>query len=260
MGFELVSGKCGSQPLKYENPTDNRWANASASKGDYFFNSYILKDDVSNGTTGSGTALCKYADKTHAFTVTDATQISYIYSSSSNAVSVMDCETDGELFAKRKSYEGFEMQTVEITQDDLSWMIGRRVYMQISDEGQGDLDHLQLDNLQVVNAKEVGTCSFFSASDLTQRDMTKTSGYYRIKPDGYSGEAEMVFIDYDGTVSGISDPGPWIRIKYARDKYSESDPWTGQAGKNEPAYESGTAYSGDFEFGTEKWLDRLFAR
>ena len=37
MGFELVSGKCGSQPLKYENPTDNRWANASASKGDYFF-------------------------------------------------------------------------------------------------------------------------------------------------------------------------------------------------------------------------------
>ena len=150
----------------------------------------------------------------------------------------MDCETDGELFAKRKSYEGFEMQTVEITQGDLSWMIGRRVYMQISDEGQGDLDHLQLDNLQVVNAKEVGTCSFFSASDLTQRDMTKTSGYYRIRQTVLWRGGNGVYRLRRHRL-GISDPGPWIRIKYARDKYSESDPGLDKL-EERPAYESGT--------------------
>jgi hypothetical protein len=54
----------------------------------------------------------------------------------------------------------------------------------------------------------------------------RNNGFYWIKPTGYSGSAFQVYIDFDGTVSGIAGGGGWMRISYAQDYYSQSSPWT----------------------------------
>jgi hypothetical protein len=54
----------------------------------------------------------------------------------------------------------------------------------------------------------------------------RNNGFYWIKPTGYSGSAFQVYIDFDGTVSGISGGGGWMRIAYSQDYYSQASPWT----------------------------------
>ena len=75
------------------------------------------------------------------------------------------------------------------------------------------------------------------------------SGDYWVKPQGYGGTAEQVYIAVnDSSVSGISSGGVWIRLRYAQSYYSRSNAWRGQGGISNPANQSSTAYSGDFAF------------
>ena len=68
-------------------------------------------------------------------------------------------------------------------------------------------------------------------------DISYASGEYVVKV-GNSDQEESVFIDFDGSESGIFDPGPWIRIQYRNDKYTSSNAWsnTGMSNSNNPAY------------------------
>ena len=95
------------------------------------------------------------------------------------------------------------------------------------------------------------------AIELNQRYMPKTNGWYELLPEGYSGAAQIAYVDYDGSVSGIKDEGPWIQVRYAKNKYSRAHPWSA-LGKGDPFRESGTAYSGNFDYAqNENWIDAL---
>lgn len=82
------------------------------------------------------------------------------------------------------------------------------------------------------------------ASSILRYTPNATNGLYWIKPFGYAGSAEQVYVDFDGSESGITDPGPWIRIRYAQDYYTRAAPWTGTGISST----SPGAYSGDFSF------------
>jgi hypothetical protein len=71
-----------------------------------------------------------------------------------------------------------------------------------------------------------------------------TNGYYWLKPSGYDGSAESVYVDFDGSVSGISDSGPWVRVRYAQDFYSRSSPWSGTGN----SLTTPGPFSGEFEW------------
>ena len=73
------------------------------------------------------------------------------------------------------------------------------------------------------------------------------SGLYWVLPTGYSGAAEEVYIDVDGTESGINAGGVWVRVRYAQSYFSRSSTWNG-TGRSGPSSESSTAYSGDFAY------------
>lgn len=66
-----------------------------------------------------------------------------------------------------------------------------------------------------------------------------SNGLYWMKPAGYTGSAQQVYVDFDGSESGIGFPGPWVRIRYAQDYFSRTSPWQGQG--------SGATTSFDFE-------------
>ena len=84
-----------------------------------------------------------------------------------------------------------------------------------------------------------------------------TNGLYWIQPSGASA-AEQVYVDFGGGESGITDSGPWVRVRYAQNYYSRSSPWSGQSGRTDPTSESGTAYSGNFAFEqSESWIENL---
>ena len=75
------------------------------------------------------------------------------------------------------------------------------------------------------------------------------SGSYWVKPTGYGGSAEQVYIAVnDSAASGITSGGVWVRIRYAESYYSRSNAWRGQGGLSNPANQSTTAYSGNFSF------------
>ena len=96
-----------------------------------------------------------------------------------------------------------------------------------------------------------------STTELSNAGIS-TNGLYWIKPNGYSGSAEQVYVDFSGSASGISDPGPWVRVRYAQSYYSRSDAWRGQGGLSNPANQSSTAYSGDFAYDvSDAWLIAL---
>lgn len=86
-----------------------------------------------------------------------------------------------------------------------------------------------------------------------------TNGYYWIQPSGYSGTPEQVYVDFDGSESGITDVGgPWLRLRYGASAYSRSSPWGGQSGLTDPANQSTTAYSGNFTFEQNaSWMSAL---
>ena len=86
-----------------------------------------------------------------------------------------------------------------------------------------------------------------------------TSGSYWVKPSGYSGAAQQVYIAVnDGSQSGITSGGVWVRIRYAQSYYSRSDAWRGQGGLSNPAAQNTTAYSGNFAFEQEEaWISAL---
>ena len=75
------------------------------------------------------------------------------------------------------------------------------------------------------------------------------SGSYWVKPTGYGGSAEQVYVAVnESSQSGITSGGVWVRIRYAESYYSRSNAWRGQGGLSNPANQSSTAYSGDFSF------------
>lgn len=96
-----------------------------------------------------------------------------------------------------------------------------------------------------------------SAAQIREADPTASNGYYWINPLGYTGTPEYVYVDFDGSVSGITDAGPWVRIRYAQDYYSQAAPWSSSGiSSTTPG-----AYSGDFAFEQNyNWIDALLAR
>jgi len=103
-------------------------------------------------------------------------------------------------------------------------------------------------------------CDFLAPQNGTTQDepitdfstwiaTSPSSGTYWIKPSGYTGTAEQVYIAVnDGTQSGITSGGVWVRIRYAQSYFQRSDAWRGQSGLSDPANQSSTAYSGDFSY------------
>jgi len=85
------------------------------------------------------------------------------------------------------------------------------------------------------------------------------SGSYWVKPTGYGGSAEQVYVAVnESSQSGISSGGVWVRIRYAESYYSRSNAWRGQGGLSNPANQSSTAYSGDFSFEqSNAWISGL---
>ena len=85
------------------------------------------------------------------------------------------------------------------------------------------------------------------------------SGNYWVKPSGYGGAAEQVYIAVnDSSQSGITSGGVWIRIRYSQSYYSRGDAWRGQGGLSNPANQSSTAYSGNFSFEqSDAWIAAL---
>jgi len=87
--------------------------------------------------------------------------------------------------------------------------------------------------------------------------MPKANGWYELQPEGYWGAAQIAYVDFDGSVSGIEDEGPWIQVKYAKNKFSRSHPWSA-LGKGDPSRKDGMAYTGNFEFAQDEiWIDKL---
>ena len=85
------------------------------------------------------------------------------------------------------------------------------------------------------------------------------SGSYWVKPTGYGGSAEQVYVAVnESSQSGITSGGVWVRIRYAESYYSRSNAWRGQGGLSNPANQSSTAYSGDFSFEqSNAWISGL---
>lgn len=85
------------------------------------------------------------------------------------------------------------------------------------------------------------------------------SGNYWVKPTGYGGSAEQVYVAVnESSQSGITSGGVWVRIRYAESYYSRSNAWRGQGGLSNPANQSSTAYSGDFSFEqSDAWIAGL---
>ena len=76
-----------------------------------------------------------------------------------------------------------------------------------------------------------------------------SSGNYWVKPSGYGGSAEQVYIAVnDSAQSGITSGGVWIRIRYSQSYFERSNAWRGNSGLSNPANQSTTAYSGNFTF------------
>ena len=76
-----------------------------------------------------------------------------------------------------------------------------------------------------------------------------SSGEYWVRPNGFGGTAEKVYIAVnDSSQSTITAGGIWVRLRYAQSFYSRSDAWRGQSGLSNPANESTTAYSGNFTY------------
>ena len=85
------------------------------------------------------------------------------------------------------------------------------------------------------------------------------SGSYWVRPTGYGGSAEQVYVAVnESSQSGITSGGVWVRIRYAESYYSRSNAWRGQGGLSNPANQSSTAYSGDFSFEqSNAWISGL---
>jgi len=95
-----------------------------------------------------------------------------------------------------------------------------------------------------------------SASEILAFDASSANGLYWIQPSGATAP-EQVYVDFGGGESGITDTGPWVRVRYAQSYYSRSSNWTG-TGRSDPANQSTTAYSGDFAWEqSESWIENL---
>ena len=95
-----------------------------------------------------------------------------------------------------------------------------------------------------------------TASEILAFDANAANGLYWIQPSGAS-TAEQVYVDFGGGESGITDTGPWVRVRYAQSYYSRSSYWGG-TGRSDPANESTTAYSGNFAWEQPKsWILNL---
>jgi hypothetical protein len=112
-------------------------------------------------------------------------------------------------------------------------------------------------NFDAVKSKYVGQASnnpAFTAKQILDIDPSAANGFYWISPASHSGAAEYVYVDFDGSVSGITDSGPWIRIRYAQDYYSSASPWT-NTGNSSTAP---GAFSGDFSFEQNRtWINSM---
>ena len=87
-----------------------------------------------------------------------------------------------------------------------------------------------------------------------------SSGNYWVRPNGYGGTAEQVYIAVnDSSQSSITSGGVWVRVRYLQSYYSRSNPWSG-TGLSNPASQSTTAYSGDFAYEQSNgWIGALLS-
>ena len=96
--------------------------------------------------------------------------------------------------------------------------------------------------------------AYSSATALKNDFGNIPNGFYWLKPSGYSGDPERVYIDFDGSESGITDAGPWVRVRYAQDYYSQASAWKGTGNSSTTP----GAYSGDFDFEQNySWIEAL---
>ena len=113
----------------------------------------------------------------------------------------------------------------------------------------------------IVFSSGIGKSAAVPATDAAQilaSDPSAANGLYWLKPSTYTGVPVEVYIDFDGSVSGINDSGPWIRLRYSQDYYSRGDAWRGKSGLSDPANESTTAFSGEFTWEQpEGFIDSL---
>ena len=160
-GFTLENGDCGVQPLLYVGSGDDRWSLSSG--GTYYVNTFLYGSDI-NATIGSDSKQCEFADKTHIFTITEDTEISWFATGKYNSLCLKRLSDDGELLCQRDSYAGYDMQKRQFLSSELSLLIGETFYITIADETGSIWGHLQLDNLKVVGKAESGTFHNFTFS------------------------------------------------------------------------------------------------
>ena len=149
-GFEVESGDCGVQPLKYVGSGDDRWTLAHG--GTYYVNTFRYGSSV-HSTSGEDSKKCVFADKTHFFNVTSQTEISWYETGNGHSLCLKRLSDDAELLCQRNDYRSFDMQSRSFAAGELSALDGERVYVTFSDEQTGGWDHIQLDNLAVANAQ-----------------------------------------------------------------------------------------------------------
>lgn len=178
--------------------------------------------------------------------------------------SVASLYVDGE-FSKSKSYSSFAMQT------NVHFGAHNGSGSSYSNFFNGDITNCTIynralsaqeikQNFDVMKSKYAGS-SFYnpatSARQIREVDPTAPNGFYWIKPITYNGNPEYVYVDFDGSVSGITDSGPWVRVRYAQDYFTRAAPWASTGiSSTTPG-----AYSGDFNFEqTIPWITALLAQ
>ena len=116
-GFGLENGDCGVQPLLYVGSGDDRWKLSSG--GTYYLNTYLYGSDI-NSTNADESKQCVFADKTHIFTITLDTEISWYETGQGHSLCLKRLSDDGELLCKRYSYTHFDMQGRNFSSSELS--------------------------------------------------------------------------------------------------------------------------------------------
>ena len=148
-GFEVESGDCGVQPLKYIGSGDDRWTLTDG--GTYLINTFRYGTSV-DSTTHKDQAVCLFADKTHSFKITSQTEISWYEASQGHNVCLKRSSDNEELLCQRNSHKRFDMKARSFTAGQLATLNGETVYVTFADESVGGWGHIQLDNLRVSNA------------------------------------------------------------------------------------------------------------
>jgi hypothetical protein len=148
-GFLLVSGACGNQPQP------NR--GHSGSQGFY---SYQCLTGSTCSTGEKDAPVCTYADKTHAFILTNVTVVNWWFNAGGGGgrLHLHSCDDDREVAALGSSTDAFSMANLDdSTHRDL--LVGQHVYFSLADIRGGSTGWMAFDNLEVSGAARISPCS-----------------------------------------------------------------------------------------------------